>query len=302
MIKPDYKIKIAFILWTLVGMGGSEKVVYDIVRKLNKQHYSILIISFNDGPVRALYENLDIKVNVITKEKRNVIRFIYDIKRILSDEAIDIVNPHHFGPLLYVFIATRFSNMKLVYTEHSRWQLEQLGPLFQIMNRIMLWKSEAVVAISKQIQDYYLRTLKLSTKKVYLIPNGIDIELYKNNRDLRRSLGIGEHEKVIGMVANLRPEKNHKLLISAFSTVTSILKDVKLLLIGLDCMDGEVQRFAAQSSASDRIYFLGRREDIPELLNILDILCLPSIYEGLPLAYWRQWQPVSLLSEQMCWE
>lgn len=285
MNNPNVKIKIAFVIWTLVGMGGSERVVYDIARKLDRKRYTILLISFEEGPVRELYEKLGIKVHVISKKNKYDIGFIYNLRRILKDETINIVNPHHFGPLLYTFMAIQLLKIKLVYTEHSRWQLEQLAPLKKVLNRIILWKSAAVIAISKQLQDYYLQILWLKDKKVHLIINGIDITVYpkRGNSSIRKSLGIGEHEKVIGMVANLRPEKNHKLLISAFTNLFSIMKDIRLILVGLDCMDGEIQKYAAQSNGSDKILFLGSRNDIPELLNIFDIFCLPSVYEGLPL-------------------
>ena len=279
------EIKIAFVIWTFAGMGGSERVIYDIVRILDKRQYTIILISFEDGQVKGLYEKLGIKTYVIQKLGKNDSRVIYEIRKILIDEAVDIVNPHHFGPFLYTFIATRLSKVKLVYTEHSRWQLEQLSTLKKVLNRIMLWRSDAVVAISKQIQDYYIKNLHLDRKKVHLINNGIEIDSFKKMRSKRllQSLGIDDYMKVVGIVANLRPEKNHKLLISAFSNVAIIMKDVRLLIVGLDCMDGEVQHFASQSSASDKIYFLGMRDDIPDLLNIFDIFCLPSLYEGLPL-------------------
>jgi glycosyltransferase involved in cell wall biosynthesis len=174
---------------------------------------------------------------------------------------------------------------KLVYTEHSRWQLEQLSPIKKLINRIFLSRTDGIVAISKQIEHYYLRNLFLSRKKVRLVLNGIDLDYYhrRDSQYLREKLGITKDARIIGTVANLRPEKNHKLLISAFSTVANKIEDVRLLLVGDDCMDQEVHRFAAQSGASDKILFLGRRNDVPELLSLFDIFCLPSIYEGLPL-------------------
>jgi glycosyltransferase involved in cell wall biosynthesis len=120
---------------------------------------------------------------------------------------------------------------------------------------------------------------------VHLIPNWIDLDAFdlRDRHQLRQTLGIGTNEKVVGCIANLRPEKNHKLLISAFSSVTRSMANARLVLVGVDCMEGEIQRFALQSGASDKILFLGKRDDVPDLLNIFDIFCLPSVYEGLPL-------------------
>jgi L-malate glycosyltransferase len=286
MNNKSHRINIAFIVWTLIGMGGSERVIYDIVRKLDKQRFSILIIGFNDGPVRELYEKLGIRVIVLLKKGRYDFGFILRLRKILLAEAITIVNPHHFGPFLYTFLSTRKSGIKLIYTEHSRWQLEQLPFFYKLINRIMLWRADAIVAISQQIQAYYLNILLLNENKVHLIPNGVDIALYqdkKSNNYLRERLGVDKQERIIGMVANIRPEKNHMLLISAFTNVANKYKNVKLLLVGLDCMDGKVQKFTEKSGVSDKIKFLGQRDDVPEVLKLLDIFCLPSINEGLPL-------------------
>lgn len=285
IISSNNSINIVFVIWTLEGMAGSERVVYDIVRNLNKNTYSILIISFKDGPVRQLYESLGVQVQIISKKKRINLGFIGKFRRLLLDWDTKIVNAHHFSPFLYSFLATRFTGMKLVYTEHSRWQLEQLGGAKRIMNRILLKKTDAIVAISNQIQDYYLNTLYLNNEKVFLIINGIDWARFQNSAhdSLREELGIKADEKVVGMVANLRPEKNHKLLISAFSKVAQELRNVRLVLVGLDCMQGEIHRLAATSDISDKILILGERNDVPDLLKAFDVFCLPSIYEGLPL-------------------
>lgn len=61
------KIKLAFILWKLEGMGRSERVVYDIARKINSKNYTIVIISFEDGPIRLMYGKLGVKVSVIAR-------------------------------------------------------------------------------------------------------------------------------------------------------------------------------------------------------------------------------------------
>jgi glycosyltransferase involved in cell wall biosynthesis len=150
---------------------------------------------------------------------------------------------------------------------------------------MFLLKSDAVVAISKQIYDYYISKIKVKKEKVHLITNGIDLSSYQkaNGNHLRDELGIEEYEKVLGMVANIRPEKNHKLLISAFSIVAKEIKNVSLILVGLDCMGGEMQEFASKTWINDKILFLGQRSDVPELLKVFHIFCLPSIYEGMPL-------------------
>ena len=282
---PDARTRIAFILWTLGGMGGSEKVVYDLSRKLDPAAYNVVIIGFSDGPARRLYEEFGATVHALTKGAGFDLSLVGALRRVLLRERIDVVSAHHFGPLLYTFLAIIGLKAKLVYTEHSKWQLEQLSPSKKLLNRLMLSRADAIVAISKQIEEYYLRRLLVKKRRLHFITNGIDFASFRssNGPSLRQRLGIGEREKVIGIIANLRQEKNHKLLISAFGTVAKSMRETRLVLVGFDCMDGELQRFAARSQASDKILFLGSRHDVPDLLAMFDIFCLPSIHEGLPL-------------------
>lgn len=99
------------------------------------------------------------------KTNRIDYRFIYKMRSTLLDEDVDIVSAHHFSPLFWGFFATRWSKMKLVYTEHSRWQLEQLELINKILNRLFFLKTDAIVAISKQIEDYYLKYMSIDKKK-----------------------------------------------------------------------------------------------------------------------------------------
>jgi glycosyltransferase involved in cell wall biosynthesis len=279
------KKRIAFIVWTLEGMGGSERVVYDLARKIDRNGFELILIGFSDGPVRKRYEDIGVPVLVVRKGRHFDPSLILKLRKVFRVQRIDILNPHHYGPFLYSSIAKIGLDVKMVYTEHSRWQLEELSFGESLLNRVMIARADAVLAISKQIEEYYLRKLRLRREKVRHIGNGIDLAHFKrkDGQSLRQSLGIGANERVIGIVANLRPEKNHKLLISAFSRVAEALKDVKLVLVGTDCMNGEIQKYAILAKLSDRVLFLGQRDDIPELLSVFDVFCLPSIHEGLPL-------------------
>jgi glycosyltransferase involved in cell wall biosynthesis len=282
----ERKVNIAFVLLSLCNTGGSERVVFDLVRKLNKTLFRVVIVGFCDGPLRMEYERIGAKVHIVNKKTRYDVSFILKLRGIFIEERIEIVNPHHFSPILFSFLATRGSRIKFVYTEHSKWQLIQLGWIFEKVNAIILFFSDAVIAISRQIESYLIDVLKVDRMKVRFVTNGVDIDrFYTRDKVLaRKRFGVGPSEKVIGMVANIRPEKNHKFLISAFNVIAEQVLDLRLVFAGSDIMNGEIQKCAAESINSDRIMFLGVQEDIPELLCVFDVFCLPSLYEGLPLS------------------
>lgn len=280
------KIRIAFILWSLEGMGGSEHVVFDIVRKLNKELFEILVVSFREGMVRNAYEKLGVKVAVVTKQSKLHWQFILSFKALLIKNNIQLVNAHHFSPLLYSYLATRRTGIKIVYTEHSVWQYREMGIIRKLISNLLLIKSNAIIAISEQLLQFYQSLPLLCKGKIHLILNGIDLARFNQNHKryvLKSTMGFKPNDIVIGMIANLRPEKNHKVLISAFSKLHEKIENSHLVLAGLDCMNGDVQRCAADTGCADKIHFLGSIENVADVLNILDVFCLPSFHEGMPL-------------------
>jgi glycosyltransferase involved in cell wall biosynthesis len=157
------KMKVAFVVWTLEGMGGSERVVYDLSRKLDRNTHDVIVVSLRGGPVRGLYERIGTKVYVMSEDGHpSFWSKVTALRKVLFEERAHVANAHHFGPLLYSFFATMYSPTRLIYTEHSRWQLEQLSLSLKVLNRVFLSGTDAVVAISRQIEDYYLRKLRLA--------------------------------------------------------------------------------------------------------------------------------------------
>lgn len=284
-MKKVTKIRILFVIWTLEGMGGSEKVVYDIVRKLDRHIFDPLLLSFEDGPIREAYESIGVDVFVIKKGSKFDIPFFKQIRKLILKEKIDIVNAHHYYPMLYSYIAALNTGIRLVFTEHSVWQFLEAGLFKKLIIGWLLRKTDAIVAISEQLVRYYLSRPFLDKSKLRDISNGIDMTWFKksNHLALKKNLGYRKGDKLIGIIANIRPEKNHKLLIKAFSILEKQIGNLHLVVAGIDLMGGEVQRFAESQNVADKIKFLGKREDIPDLLNIFDAFCLPSVHEGLPL-------------------
>jgi len=267
-------------------MGGSEHVVYEIVRKINKAKYTPIVVSFDDGPVRSMYEELGVKVYTVSKMKKFDYHFLYKLRRILISENIKIVNAHHIGPFINTFFAISFTDIKLLVTEHSVWQLEELSKFKKYFIKILLLKTNGFIAVSKQIHKYLIDNKYLIKDKIFVLPNGIDLKKFKkmDKISIRKKLGFDVNLKIIGIVANIRQEKNHKMLISAFSRLSKEDERLRLVIVGLDFMNGEIQRYAEDKCVSSKIYFMGERDDVPELLNTFDVLCLPSYYEGLPLS------------------
>ena len=120
-----------------------------------------------------------------------------------------------------------------------------------------------------------------------VIRNAIDTSEYKYRhsvRDsLRKKLQIQPNAPVFGHVGRFTAEKNHTFLIKIFRSIYELDDSAVLLLAGDGPLRSEIEKEAEEIGIKNQVYFLGVREDIPELLSCMDVMIFPSIFEGLPV-------------------
>lgn len=128
---------------------------------------------------------------------------------------------------------------------------------------------------------------KVCAKKVHIIKNAINLEKYQYNETIRKvkreELGVND-EVLIGNVGRFHFQKNHEFLIDIFQHVLEKNEASKLLLVG----DGELKAKIIQKTERlgirENVIFLGKRGDVNELLQAMDVFLMPSLFEGLPFA------------------
>jgi glycosyltransferase involved in cell wall biosynthesis len=131
----------------------------------------------------------------------------------------------------------------------------------------------------------WLRRRYRPASRVMTIPNGLDVEFYARTRDVaakRRGLGLSDDEgPVLGMVARLRPEKDHATLLHATALLVNRYPKLVLLLAGDGPRQAELERMAARMLPTGCCRFLGNRADVADLHHVFDVSLLITEYEGL---------------------
>ena len=123
-------------------------------------------------------------------------------------------------------------------------------------------------------------------KNSIFIPNAIDISKFLYNEEVRkkkrRKLGI-ENKFVIGNIGRLSYQKNHKFLIEIFYEFLKKEKESLLLIIGVGEKEKELKEQVKKLNIEKKVYFLGKREDVAELYQAVDLFLMPSFFEGVPV-------------------
>jgi len=285
------KINILFVLPNF-DTGGSEKLVIDIIKNIDKNRFNPVLVVFFTGTYEKEFLKLEVPFYVVHRDKlRSKFSTFWYLKRIVDRHDINIVNTHHTSPLVQGLSPFKiFGKRIMVHTEHSRLEHDpRIYPRAIHMEKFFLKKVDAVIGISPGVCDYFRNELRVPEKKIKMIVNGVDIKRFElkdfNQYLYREKLGFMRDDFLVGMFGNFRPEKNHKILIQAFAIIKNKgKKNIQLLLCGSGPTENEAKELAASLDVGQNVKFMGTRLDIPELMNILDVYCLPSIFEGLPIS------------------
>ena len=151
----------------------------------------------------------------------------------------------------------------------------------------MSYFTDILICINKE--DYLLSLSKFNKPKIVYIPGvGVDTQKFKPvNSDikvqLRTKYGFRKDDFIIISVGELNNNKNHILTLESMKSLTSKYDNIKYLLIGDGFRRNEYEQFVEDEKMESFIKILGRRKDIPNLLQISDVLVSVSYREGLPV-------------------
>jgi glycosyltransferase involved in cell wall biosynthesis len=286
-MKPQgEKINLLFLLQTF-RTGGSERVVKDLCDNLNKNRFNCSVIAFVDGDMHELFKQMGIPTLCVNKEKHDAWKVMQQISAFIRTHQVRVINAHHFTPFFYGLYGAKRHGCKIFYTAHSIPEVDLIGTFWSMLGSILLRLSEGAIGISPGISEAIKRQFRLSDKKVLTITNAVNHSRFVVNIDVKekkKDLNINEDEQVIGCVGNLRQQKNYPNLIKAFKIVESQLGKVRLIIVGEGKRKDDLEALIKELGLNGKVLLLGARNDVPEIMKVIDVYCLPSFYEGLPLS------------------
>jgi glycosyltransferase involved in cell wall biosynthesis len=127
--------------------------------------------------------------------------------------------------------------------------------------------------------------------RVTVMPNAIDTEKFAFDPEarvaLRDELGIAQDAFVVGHVGRFMYQKNHGFLIDIFTELQKEKPETRLLLVGEGELMGAIESKVKELGLEKKVIFTGARRDVSKLYSAMDVLCLPSFYEGMPVVAWE---------------
>lgn len=290
----SYDHNILFVIGTL-HVGGAEKQLSLLVNELihHKVKCEVFVLNL-DGP---LVDDLK-KAGITLHDGKYVgggsmpgryIRMLISLFRLLyvtKKGKYDVI--HGYLPLTSFFavIVGRLLRVPLVISgKRGLGTHQDRNRGWRHIDQLTNYLSDKITVNSLGVWDDSVKRENVETGKLVLIYNGIDVSTYKcdsNSRMLKRnSLGIRNDEIAIIMIANLISYKGHSDALKALKQVTNVHDKVKMICVGDDRgIQVELEGEADNLGVLDKVLFLGRRGDIPDLLCASDIGLIASHEEG----------------------
>ena len=275
--------------------GGAEELAWQIALRLNPRRFTSTVCVTRWNPLPQDEE-------IVSHLRAAGVDFIglnrssrFDLapwRSLVSDmrkRRIDVLHTHKFESNLWgALIAPRVPVRVLVAHEHTWAWKGQLAR--RLLDRhVVARRAGALVAVSEADRRKMTSVERIPPEKTRFIPNGIPARPPRDRpADVRSTLGLLPDQPVVGMVANLRPQKAYDVLIRATALLRDALPDVKLLIVGSDDDEGtQMPPLAELVRALDlreTVAFLGKRDDVFDVIDTFDVAVLSSDYEGSPLA------------------
>ena len=205
-------------------------------------------------------------------------RDIHRIAKLLREERIELIHAHRGKDHWQALFASKFSRLRVpvVRTRHVVTPLSA-NPA----NRWLARRTAALVCVSKAVEQDVRGTKLFPDDRLAFIPGGIDLELFKpapeRKAAARAKLNLASDAPVAVCVARFAVVKAHRVLLEAWRDVAAQLPDARLLLVGGGLLFEECSAQAKSLGVDGSVMFLGKRTEVPEILDAADVGVLSSI-------------------------
>jgi glycosyltransferase involved in cell wall biosynthesis len=285
-------IRVAHII-KAVGVAGAERHLLMLLAGLRAHGVDaqILLLVEPDNPVEkfvqaAAERSIPLQRLVIKRDLDSSL--MPQIWRHLREFKPHVVHTHLLHADLYGIPAARLSGAKIVVSSRHNDNAFRRKLSMKMLNRSLWGMCSAGIAISDAIRAFCIHVEGASPQKMHTIHYGLEQTISPAERAegralVRAELGIDKNTPVVGMVCRLIEQKGVSYGLQAFAQIVERFPAARLVVAGDGDLRAQLEAEAEALGLGDRIQWLGWRDDVLPVLAALDILLMPSLWEGFGL-------------------
>jgi glycosyltransferase involved in cell wall biosynthesis len=270
------------------GVGGGAKHVYDLVSQL-RDEFSFSIACPDNGPYFGKFKALGIPVFDVPFTAVSP-RSFWQLLRVMQRDGIALMHAHGRKAGLYGRLACLCAKAPVVYSFHGL-HYQKHGVLLRTLSvgveRALRKRTNRFINVSSSERQACLASGLLDAERSLVICNGIDWQSFDaltvDAQRVKAGLGFDPDDIVVGQIAKFDVQKAQDDLAAAIPLVLEQCPLAKFLFVGEGALRPRIEDQVARLGLQRQVVFTGYRDDVSVLLKSIDVVALPSRWEGLSL-------------------
>lgn len=275
--------KVLIINTAGMGLGGITIHMINYIEAIRRSNdefeFTVVVTGMQDNQVIDKLINNNCNLIYLPDRKKDLLHYCFDLKKLLKRTKFDIIHIHGNSSTmsLELLLGLIFKIPKrIAHCHNSRCNHPFINKLF-----LPLFKSLYTDAVAcSDLAGEWL----FGKDSFIVLHNAINLEKFVFQEEIRisyrKELNINDSCLLIGHVGSMNEQKNHEFLIKVFYELQK-QTEAHLVLIGEGYLKYKLQEICMNLNVSDRVHFLGLRNDVPQWLSAMDLFIFPSRWEGL---------------------
>ncbi|MGV3485110.1 MAG: glycosyltransferase [Planctomycetaceae bacterium] len=282
---PPRPLKTMFVI-TSMPVGGAETLLVNLVERFDPERIQPEVACLKEpGPLgERLAERFPVHSRLLSgKYDAGILSRLSALMRQRNMDAVITVGAG--DKMFWGRLAARRAGVPVICSAlHSTGWPDGVGRL----NRMLTPITDGFIAVADHHGVHLAEQEGFPAERVHVIRNGVDCERFQPSESareaIREELGLPDHVKLVGIVAALRPEKNHVMFVDVAKQICVQRADVHFLIVGDGPQRPEIEAAIRQHQIEDRVHLLGTRHDTPRIVAAMDLFLLCSHNEASPVS------------------
>lgn len=281
------------ILHVAQAAGGVDRYIRMLLKYLDKDKFENVLVCSQDFHEED-YDGLVNSFEQIVMNRAigaNDLKSIAEVRKLIKKYNPDIVYAHSSKAGAIARVADIGLKNHCIYNPHG-WAFnmrcsDKKRMMYTAIEKIAAPFCEKIICISDAEKRSALEKKICKEDKLQAIFNGVDIDAYESGehgKAKRADLNIPEDAFVVGMVGRISPQKAPDVFVRMAKLVKDKIQDAHFIIVGNGNQEAEIRKYAEDNGFSDNLHITGWVDDPMSYVELFDVACLLSRWEGFGLA------------------
>lgn len=282
-------IRLLMVNTVRTTQNGQTMFLLNYLRHMDRSGMQVGFVAANSVEqwVRDELSEMGVALHELPFRNRKPLKYVRALKKLIREEGYQIVHAHgNSATLASEMLAAKLAGVPVRIAHSHNTRCNHIL-VHRMLSPLMLRCANARFACGQEAGEWLF-----GKRDFEIIRNASDAEKYgfdaEKRNEVRSGLGLNDRT-VIGTVGSLNEQKNPLFLLDAFSEARKRNDRLHLLHVGDGNLRPQVEEKIAQLGLQGHVTLCGKRNDVPDLLQAMDMMVLPSVYEGFPCVL-VEWQ------------